>query len=476
MRALLIQTPNTPGNLLHLPGKEVPLALCYLAASLREAGFPDVRILDLDFLGGVAPHLERAVADFAPDLVGITSYTHNVGLAAAVAADVKRLRPESVTVLGGFHASALPERTLREFPALDLLVFGEGERTIVDLARALSEGKPAAGIAGIAVREDGGIRLGPPRPFIDPLDDLPFPDRGLVPVTRYVPDPGNYYRLPSTGILFSRGCPFHCAYCSKSVFLHRLRYRRVADFLAEVEDCGDRFGIRDFRLEDEGPTTNPARMRELCEGILARGLAISWHCFSRMDTVDGDLLALMKRAGCYHVTYGLESAIPETLERLGKRLRLDQAERAVALTRALGIECKVNFILGFPWETAADMRRTIRYAMRLAPDLVSFNAFKPLPGSVLFDQMERDGRLLSTHWEDYHVGGGAMPFAAAYAESDRRRLIRRGFLAFHLRPRYVLQRLRRLARHPRREARTIGGGLAILLRDLLGARRAAAAG
>lgn len=452
---------------MNLPGKEIPLAFCYIAAYLEKQGLEEVSILDLDFLGGISDHVDREMKRFKPDLVGITSYTANIETAARIAGRVKQLKPDAATVIGGFHASALPQRTLEEFPQFDYLVFGEGEITLYELAVRLKEGKTPEGIPGVAFRKNGKTTLGPVRDFIDPLDSLPVPDRSLVPIKKYIPDPGNYFQLPSSGILYSRGCPFRCTYCSKAVFKNHIRYRSVEGFLDEVGQCSRDFGIYDFRLEDEGPTVNPKKMKELCQGISDRELAITWNCFSRVDTIDREMLGMMKRAGCYHITYGVESAHPETLERIKKKIDLEQASRAILWTKRQGIECKVNFILGFPWESSEDVKTTLRYAMKVSPDLVSFNLFKPLPGSVLFSEMERDGKIKHTCWEDYFVGSEAMPFESITSEKELSGLVRRAFLWFHFRPRYLLQRLVRLLRHPAREISTVLSGLRILYREML---------
>lgn len=472
--ALLIQTPNVKGTFFNLPGKEIPLSLCYLGSFLQSRGFT-ARILDLDWLGGVSPHLEKALAENAPALVGISAYTPNIALAAQIAAGVKQLTPATPVVLGGFHASALPERTLREFAAFDCLIIGEGEQTLAELVASRRDNRSFRDLPGLAFREDDAIRVNPPRPLLADLDMLPFPDRRLVPYRQYVPDPGNYFSLPSTGILFSRGCPHLCTYCSKAVFKNRLRYRGVDNFLAEIRHCVNELGIRDFRLEDEAPTTDPRRIRELSEALLAAGLAIHWHCYSRVDRLDEATLRLMKRAGCYHITYGIESGVPATLARINKPLDLERAAAMVALTKKLGLECKVNFILGFPWETIADMRQTVRFARRISPDLVTFNLFKPLPGSLLYDELDAAGRLRHTRWEDYFTTSEPLLFAAPYTEAEALAVLRNAVFSFYFRWRYIGQRLRRLVRHPRREAAMAWRGVGVLLREWwVGRRRWAA--
>ncbi len=462
MRILLVQTPNVIGTLLNLPGKEVPLSLLYLAAVARERSH-EVRVLDLDLLGGVEPHLDQALSSFQPDWVGVSAYTTNVAHAADIAARVKQARPNTGTVLGGFHASALPERTLQEFPAFDFLVVGEGEHTLTELVERTA---PPAEITGLAWRDGECVAVNERRPLLADLDTLPPPARDLVPLARYVPDPGNFYQLPSTGILYSRGCPYHCTFCSKSVFQNVIRYRRPAAVIDEMRDCGARWGVRDFRFEDEGPTLNIKRVRELCEAILTADLRVTWHCYSRVDTVDENDLRLMQRAGCYHVTYGIESGSPRTLQRIDKRLTLEQARHIVGVTKRLGLECKANFIIGFPWETREDIDQTLRFAFEISPDLATFNVFKPLPGSLLYDELAREGKLRHTRWSDYFATSETLLFESNFTEQEMKKILKRTILRFHLRPRFLAQRLRRLVRHPRRELQTIRIGLRIIAANL----------
>ena len=464
--ALLIQTPNVRGTFFNLPGKEIPLSLCGLAAYLIREGFT-CRVLDLAHAGRISPLLEETLRQDRPRLVGITAYTPNVAIASEVAAKVKGTLPEAAVVLGGFHASALPERTLKEFPSLDYVVAGEGEETLTDLLRYTGDGEPARDVPGLYYREGDAVQSGPPRALIPNLDDLPVPDRGLVPATEYVPDLGNYRQLPSTGILFSRGCPFRCTFCSKSVFGHRIRYRSEEHFLAEVRECIDRWAIRDFRLEDEAPTININKIRSLCQAILRENLRLTWNCFSRADSVDAETLRLMKQAGCYHITYGIESGLETTLQRIQKRISLQEAESTMRATKRAGIECKANFILGFPWESAEDMRQVVRYAKRISPDLVTFNLFKPLPGSALYDELEAAGRLRHASWEDYFTTSSKIPFEARYGEREGMRILMWAVFSFYFRPRFIWQRVRLILRHPTREISTLRQGVGILCREAI---------
>jgi len=471
LNILLIQTPNISGGFFNLPGKEIPLALLYLAGYLKQNGYSNIRLLDLSLLGSIEPHLSKTMAEFCPDIVGLTSYTSNVVDAANIARSVKETSARTVTVLGGFHASALPEMTLREFPEFDYLIFGEGEATFCELVKEISLGNACKERPGLTWRQGETILQGPPRTLIEDLDSIPFPDRSLVPIHKYIPSPSNYFRLPSSGILLSRGCPFRCKYCSKPVFLHRIRFRSSENFLNEIQTCGRDFGIFDFRLEDEGPTANPKKMTELCEEIVRKKLNITWKCFSRIDTANDRLLRLMRTAGCYHVTYGIDSANPATLHRIKKDVNLDQAKQVVKKTRKMGIECQVNFIFGFPWETRKDILNTIRYAMNLSPDLASFNIFRPLPGSELYVDMQKEGKIKHTKWSDYSVTNETLLFDAPFSAKDLRKYLRYSFFYFYFRPSFILQRLVRLTHQPKREMNTIFRGGVILLDQIRHAMR-----
>lgn len=465
MDILLVQTPNVKGSFFNLPGKEIPLSLCSLGAYLETHDYR-CAVLDLDFHGRVIPVLEETIRQTRPRILGISAYTPNIIIAGSIAMMAKEIDDSICVVLGGFHASALPERTMDEFEGFDYVVAGEGEETLRELIPILLEGGSPDGVRGVAYRDGEGVRVNEARPLIKSLDSLPFPDRGLVPVAEYIPDPGNYFQLPSSGILYSRGCPFKCTFCSKAVFGNRIRYRSIDHFMAEVEHCIDRYGIRDFRLEDEAPTVDIGRVIALCKEIIARRIGITWNCFSRVDAVDEEVLGLMKEAGCYHVTYGIESAIQGTLERIGKRIDLAQAADAVRWTKSLGIECKANFILGFPWETADDMRRIVHFAKRISPDLVTFNLFKPLPGSTLFNELETSGRLRHTTWDDYFTTSETPLFDALFTKEEAGRILRQAVFSFYFRPKFVTQRLWRLSRNPYREITTIFRGLNILIREM----------
>ena len=463
---LLVQPDFPVATSYRLVEREIPLNLCYLASYTDRRGIRS-RILDLFLSEDPAESLKRTLDAFRPSVLGLTAFTANFASGARIARLARDLGFKGHTVVGGAHASALPEETLAAYPCFDFVVCGEGEEPLTRLASALREGRSVEGITGLVHRKEGhATTIGPSTP-VDDLDSLPFPDRDKVPLASYRPNPANYLRMPNTGLLFSRGCPFRCTFCSNSVWRSRVRYRSAGNVLEEIDLCMRKYGIRDYRFFDEGITANRRAVTALCEGILDRGWKLSWNCFSRVDRVDPELLRLMRRSGCYHIKYGVEAGTDRVLGLLNKRITLEDTRRAVRDTKRAGIECQANVLFAVPGETLDEMHQTIRFVRDLSPDLVTFHVFRPLPGSELYEQLRREGRLLEADWDAYILRNCAPLIKNHFSEEVLAGILRKANLTFHFRVEYVLQRLKRILRHPRREIHVLAVGLRLLLPELL---------
>jgi len=278
------------------------------------------------------------------------------------------------------------------------------------------------------------------RPLNPRLDDLPFPARGLLRNELYrSPETGN----PLTIIHGNRGCPSKCIFCPAGVLTDfSVRYRTPANILAELRECVERHGIREFLFHGDTFTLNRRWVLELCESIRASGLQIRWGCNSRVDTMDDERARAMKAAGCWVVAFGVESGDQGLLDRMRKNATLDQARNAVAVCRRAGLRVHTFFVIGLPWETPETLERTYKFVRELDPDFFDFNVATPLPGTELHD-IARDERLFE---EDYD------PAAASYASGSLRTLSgltgaelaawrRRKLLALYLRPRYIMRTL-----------------------------------
>jgi len=448
---LLVQPPQGEfvRQRIFQPGIEVPLNLLCLAGYLDRKNIP-CSLLDLRAETDPYRTLREALSRFRPALAGISTLTSEIDHARRVATVIKQQAPDLVIVVGGHHISSLPEATLADHVDFDYAVRGEGERPMAELAAAFLAGREPKGIQGLARRTERGIEAMPPGPFISNLDALPFPDRHRVRLDRYVPSPatGNYLRLPTTGIMAGRGCPFNCAYCSKGVWGTSVRYRSPESVIAEIETCIADFGIRDFRFFDDSLAYSKFDLEGFCRQVLDRGLDISWNCYSRVGDVWDDRLSLMKRAGCYHIKYGIEFGTESSLRRARKSSTLEEARAAVALTKKAGMEAKASFIFGIPGETEEDCEQTLAFAIELSPDLASFYPFDLFPGSRFF-QMDRDGN--------------APP---SLERETTERLTQQAYRRFYFRPAYVAQRLRRIGRAPVREARLLAQGLKFMAGSL----------
>jgi len=428
------------------PGVEIPLNLLCLSSYLAREGIGN-RVLDMRISLEPQAELDRALASSQPRVVGISACTTEIENAGKVAERVKRWRRDVPVILGGHHASALPRETLQECPDIDYLIVGEGEVALTRFLEAYLKGEDVAGVPSLVWREGDTVRQNMECAQIKDLDSLPLPNREGLDWNKYVPSPGtgNYMRLPSSGILASRGCPYNCNYCSKGVFHRSIRFRSPENVVQEIEHCMDRYGIRDFRFYDDVLTYSKWDLQGFCDLLLRKKLDITWNCYSRVNFITMEKLQMMKRAGCYHIKYGIEFGTEKALKLANKQATLEQARKAVQLTKKAGVECKGNFILGIPGETLEDCEATIRFARELSPDLVSFYPYDAFPGTHFYIKMKE--------------GGEALP---RLPRKETEALASRAYLSFYLRPAYIVQRARRIWRHPKREMQVIYNGMSMM--------------
>ncbi len=388
-----------------------PLGLAYLAGALEAAGI-EVRVLDLVVTPGGERRLERLLAEFDPQVAGLTAVTMNVDRALVLAAAIKRLQPAILTVLGGPHASFCAAETLAACPALDVVVRGEGEETLLELCRAVERRRPLAAVRGITFREAGRLRSTPERPLLPELDRLPLPARHLLPL-------GRYRALGlSVSMTTSRGCPHRCIFCvgrrmvGARVRLHGVR--RVVDELAALSALG----FPQINLADDWFTADARRCLAVCDEILARGLSIRWTSFARADSVSEELLSRMKAAGCTAVSFGLESANDAILRTARKRITREQARAAVEACRRAGITAMASFILGLPGETPETIRETLAFGEELAARGLQygFHLLAPFPGTEVRERSATLGlRILTDDWSRYDANRAVCETAAAPA-------------------------------------------------------------
>jgi len=366
-----------------------PLGLGYLAAVMEAEGH-QAAIFDL----GLEPKtpLEDDVARivaFAPDLIGVTAMTNNY-YSAEEMLRLLRQRASCPTVVGGPHATVFPERVMAD-PNVDYVIYGEGEETLRELVRALAlssfqpKQEDLAKVQGLCFKSAGEVVCNPARPLIKDLDSLPFPARHLFDLSRYPLYAPNGERMVT--LLSSRGCPYNCSYCFKGIVGRTYRQRSPGNIIAEIRSLMERYAYRYFYFIDDLFTLDRRRLSAIAERMIEERLDIRWQCLARVDRVTPELLQLMYRAGCRELHYGIESGNPQILERIGKRITLEQVRQAVSWTTQAKIAVKGYFMLGLPGDTEETIGETIRFASELDLDQAMFSLTTPFPGTRLWEEL-----------------------------------------------------------------------------------------
>ena len=370
MRILLVY-PHFLNPRIHMEDvRPLPIGLYYIGASLKADGF-EVALLNAQELPQRQATIEKHLADFRPDVVGLSIQHANRWGGLEIARWAKAANPQVTTVFGGVGASYLWELLLTHFPEVDYVVIGEGEQTFRELLQHLqADNRSAASvIPGLALRRDGRVFRTPERALLSNLDDLP--------------DPARYFSFQH--VTLTRGCPARCRFCGSPGFWGpKVRAHSAAYFVDQIERLYRR-GQRFFYFSDDTFTLQREAVITVCRAILARKLAITWVAISRVDTVDEEVLAWMRRAGCIQISYGVESGSAAIRARLGKRFRLEDIRRAFALTHRFGMLPRAYFIYGCPGENEASIQATLDLIQEIKPLNAIFYILDIFPGTALYD-------------------------------------------------------------------------------------------
>lgn len=361
-----------------------PIGLGYIASYLRGNGDYDVRIIDGSADNLTIEELCEIVGEYDPKYIGMTLYTRTVKVAIALAERIRERFPGKVLIAGGPHASDDYPNLLNRYPVFDYVVVGEGELTMLELLNALEagNGKSAAGIPGLAYlnKEARTVAFTGARPYMSAIDDIPPPARDLVDFGRYIK--GSNLLPYAIEIMGSRGCTHRCAFCS---FQRKWRARSPEAIVQEMKDLAERYPqTRSFLFFDDNFSVSRERVMDLCEVLIREGLnRYMWSALCRADQVDLEMLRTMKEAGCKKVMFGVESAVPEILEKLNKRLDLNRVKTAFRDATKAGVDAVAFFIIGNPGETMETVRTTYRFAQRLRCPSTQWGIMCVYPGTAL---------------------------------------------------------------------------------------------
>ncbi len=389
MRIVLIH-PNYHSGGAEIAGNWPPAWAAYLTGSLKAAGFDDIRFIDAMTNNLTDDQLRAMLAEEKPDIVGATCITPSIYKAERALQIAKELHPGTVTILGGIHATFMYQQVLSEAPWIDVIVRGEGEEILVELVRAIDDGRwPAArhSIKGLAFTDGGKIVASPAAATVKNLDSIE-PDWGILEWDKYKYIPMNCrVAIPN----MARGCPFTCSFCSQWKFWRDYRIRDPKKVAAEIQTLHDKYDVKFFILADEEPTINRKKFIQFCEELIARGLneKVLWGINTRVTDIlrDEEYLPLYRRAGLIHVSLGTEAAAQLKLDRFNKETKVADNKRAIQLLREAGIVVEAQFIVGLENETRETLEETYRMAMDWKPDLANWSMYTPWPFTQLFQEL-----------------------------------------------------------------------------------------
>lgn len=403
-----------------------PLGLAYIASVLEGKGHK-VEIIDRDLLlrknnlnfDLVDKVTVDKIDEMGADMVGIGGTTPTFTDVVEIAKLVKRRNPGRTIVFGGPHASAEPLLTLKECPFIDILVRGEGEFTMLDIA----SGKALSDISGITFRKNKEPISNPNRPLYPNIDDIPFPARHLLDMEFYT-RPSRFtsrnLSLKTTSVFTARGCPYSCNYCAGPLmFEGKVRFHSPRRVISEINELVDIYGVEAIYFAEDMFLSNKIRAKQFMDLLINSGLnsKIKWFVQIRSNVVDEDLLHLMKRAGCIHVEYGFESGSQRILDMMGKRVKLEENINAAKITKACGLRFQANIIVGYPGETERDFLNTVDFIKKIKPNSIGFNIFMPLPGTPIYEKLKAEKKPIPP-WDEIGDPEGTQ---VSYADMPRER-------------------------------------------------------
>lgn len=337
----------------------------------------------------------------------------------------------TVTIAIGSHVTPMAMETLKNFPTLDVVIRLEPEFTLRELVQTIDRGETLHGVLGTVFRDKGEIVVNPDRPFIPELDDLPMPLYHKLPLQKYrIPMVKGAYCF----VVTSRGCTAGCRFCIKHVmWQNTVRSHSPERILEEMKEL-KRLGIDNIHFYADLFTVDREVVIGLCKLIIADGLKVKWTCNSRVDYIDEEMLPLMKQAGCWMISWGLESGSEEVLKRMRKGIKPEKTRAALELSHKLGMKNWGYFIIGMPGETVETINETIKLSKELPLTLALFHIATPYPGTPFYYEAVENGWIKAEKWEDMDMDRVTALNYPHLSSRDLEYHAKRAFRSWALRP------------------------------------------
>lgn len=452
MRVLLLGPPwgDIYGDFKHVAKVGVyypPLGLCYIASTLKNGGHESL-VVDCEAEGKNLDAVIELVKEYKPDLIGIQVVSPLWDVVLEICRAVKELCPTPI-VLGGPHVSITKGESFDQNPFFDYAIHGEGELTMLALADALENGTDLKDVNGLIFKDGDEVWEGIPRMMPNDLDEYCMPDRGDLPMERYlfsVPGRGNQQFATITS---TRGCPFECTFCTEPMmFGRKTRFRTPENVVDEMEEALKNQGVTHFIFVDDTLTVEKSRVYEMCRLIKERNLNVTMEGWTHANTITEELLQTMKDAGFRRLSFGIESGDPEILASLKKGTNHDKIRAAYKAAKKAGIETRGSIILGLPGDTRESVERTIKFVTELKEiDHCYFNIAMPYPGTEIRDIAMKGEKGVTLLSEDYSIlkrqGQSVVMEVNDLKTEDLLQLQRYAYRSFWLTPRRIFYNLYR---------------------------------
>ena len=377
----------------HIINRSPSLGLLTLGATLRRDGFTP-EIIECDILDLNEAAAAKKIIDSKPDFVGFTLFTVGVFPALKIAKEIKKALPHVPIIVGGPHLSSMAKETLEQFDTFDYAIVGEGEVGLSALLEALQTGEEdraekLESVPALMYRYKNKVILSKVANTPVELDSLPMPAWDLLYgfPSIYKPSVFDYPKGPVATFAASRGCPFTCRFCDNSTFGRRSRYHSPDYVLKVMEHLSEVYSIAHIQFVDDLFMASKSRVKEICEKLIAKKSKLTWSCGSRVDTINPELLKLMKEAGCWEISFGLESGSDELLRKMSKSIRIEKSIRAITWAKEAGIRTKGLFMLGYPGENAETIAQTKEFVQKIPLTILNLSKFSPYPGSPIYEDL-----------------------------------------------------------------------------------------
>lgn len=424
-----------------------PFGLGYLATAIRDRH--EVEILDGIKEKLTLPKFEKILNKKKYDVIGLQVFTFNVMEVKRLVGLIRKVLPQAKIILGGPHPSSSPLTIFENFSEADWAFKGEAEIGLTKLLELVSENKiyrqNLMAVPGLIWRNERKVFVNE-QIFIEDLDRLGLPSWDLIRPDTYplAPHGGFFKNYPIAPIVITRGCPFSCTYCAGHLVTgKKIRFRSVGNIIAEIKLLYHQFGIREIHIEDDNFTFNHDFVKEFCQELKKNNLKITWTCPNgvRLDTLTKELILMMKEAGLYSISVGVESGSEKILKDMKKNLTKEKIEEKVALIRECGLEVSGFFIIGYPTETRDDIDKTIDFALTLDLKRAGFSLFKPFPGTEITQNLIEKGELKEISDKDWSrfILADAIYAPPGFTREEMRKLRRKALTRFYFRPKIVFK-------------------------------------